>query len=90
MKKKTGRKSKDDLFVEAMEDWDDDLIAGYKLAVLKRIESLSLEDFRTWWGVLIKEKLDLPVSQIKEAREISVASVVRVARKKLDEDKGKK
>lgn len=89
MKKKTEKKSKDELFVEAMAEWDDDLIAGYRLAVIKSIENLSLEDFRIWWGVLITEKLDLPVDQIREAREISVASVVKAARKKLDEDRNK-
>jgi len=82
MKKKTERKSKDELFVEAMEDWDDDLIAGYRLAVIKSIGNLSLEDFKIWWGILIKEKLDLPVDQIRDASEI-VAEIIKSARKEL-------
>lgn len=83
MKKKTGRKTRADLFCEAMEDWEDDLIAGYKLAVIKRIESLSLEDFRIWWSFLIRQKLDLIVDDIKEKREISVASIVKAAEREL-------
>lgn len=83
MKKKRGRKSKAELFCEAMEDFDDDLIAGYKLAVIKRIENLSLEDFRIWWSFLIRQKLDLIVDEIKEAKQISVAGVVRAAEREL-------
>ncbi len=88
MKKKRGRKTRDELFAEAMEDWDDELLLGYKLAVIKRIESLSLEDFQIWWGVLIKEKLDLPVNDIKEKEQISIAEIVKAARQKIkDENK---
>lgn len=87
MKKKTGRKSKDELFVEAMEDWDEDLVAGYRLGVIKTIGSLSLEDFRIWWGVLIKEKLDLPpADQIRDVGEI-VAEIVRAVKKELEKKK---
>ena len=90
MEKKKGRKSKDELFVEAMEDFDDDLIAGYRLSVLKTIRNLSIEDFKIWWSFLIKEKLDLPVDDIREKREISIASVVKAAEKELKKKDEKK
>ena len=87
MKKKTGRKTRDAHFVEAMEDFPDELIEGYRLAVIKQIKSLSIEDFRIWWSFLIKEKLDLIVKDgIWEKKQISVAEIVKAARKKLDEE----
>ena len=89
MKKKRGRKTRAELFADSMEDFPDELLSGYRLAVLKRIESLSLEDFRIWWSFLIRKKLDLIVDDIEEVKQISVAGIVKAARQRLKDEENK-